>query len=85
MRKFIVTPPRREKASALQPKPLGNRLLDWKQPFGMRVRVLFFGPLKDLLGSSCDETDLPPGTDYALFSNIIRPASRAFGSWPETS
>ncbi len=70
MRKFIVTPPRREKASALQPKPLGNRLLDWKQPFGMRVRVLFFGPLKDLLGSSCDETDLPPGTDLrAVFEH----------------
>ena len=29
----------------------------------MRVRVLFFGPLKDLVGSSCEETDLPPGAD----------------------
>jgi len=29
----------------------------------MRVRVLFFGPLKDLVGASSEETDLPAGSD----------------------
>ncbi len=29
----------------------------------MRVRVLFFGPLKDLVGTSSEEIDLPAGSD----------------------
>jgi molybdopterin synthase catalytic subunit len=29
----------------------------------MRVRVLFFGPLKDLVGTSSEEIDLPAGAD----------------------
>ena len=29
----------------------------------MRVRVLFFGLLKDLTGASCEEADLPAGSD----------------------
>src|SRR5579862_4026793 len=36
----------------------------------MRVRVLFFGPLKDLVGASCEETDLPDGADLrAVFEH----------------
>ena len=31
----------------------------------MRVRVLFFGQLKDLVGRSSDEIDLPPGASVA--------------------
>ena len=29
----------------------------------MRVRILFFGPLKDLVGTSSEEIDLPAGSD----------------------
>jgi len=36
----------------------------------MRVRVLFFGPLKDLVGTSSEEIDLPQGADLrAVFSH----------------
>ena len=36
----------------------------------MRVRVLFFGPLKDLVGTSGEETDLPAGSDLrAVFEH----------------
>jgi molybdopterin synthase catalytic subunit len=36
----------------------------------MRVRVLFFGPLKDLVGTSSEEIDLPAGSDLrAVFEH----------------
>ena len=36
----------------------------------MRVRVLFFGMLKDVVGSSAEDADFPPGTDLrALFAS----------------
>jgi molybdopterin converting factor subunit 1 len=38
----------------------------------MRVSVLFFGPLKDLVGTSSEEIDLPAGSDLrAVFERYL--------------
>src|ERR1039458_9683622 len=49
-----------------------NRLLDWPlvEP-RMRVRILFFGVLKDLVGRPSEEADFPEGADLrAVFDTV---------------
>jgi molybdopterin synthase catalytic subunit len=38
----------------------------------MRVRVLFFGPLKDLVGTSSEEIDLPAGSDLRAVFDLYQ-------------
>src|ERR1017187_10233338 len=49
-----------------------NRLLDWPlvEPC-MRVRILFFGVLKDLMGQSSEDADFSEGADLrAVFDTV---------------
>lgn len=43
----------------------------------MRVKVLFFGPVKDITGRAADELELPPGsTLQSVFDHYAAPAPR---------
>src|SRR5262249_57779125 len=52
---------------------VGNRLLSLKHPPTMRVRVLFFGMLKEFVGRPAEECDLPEGSNLgAVFEEYAR-------------
>ena len=51
----------------------------------MRVRVLFFGMLKDIGGTSAEEVELPDGADLrAVFEHLRRPFSASCASCPRS-
>src|SRR5581483_7809744 len=57
-----------------------NRLLSLKHPPTMRVRVLFFGMLKDFVGRPAEDCDFPPGSSLgAVFDEYARRYPRLQG------